>query len=76
MAAESVIGVVTKFIVKSATTTGTDEDTTINTNLIANEEATYQNVDAAMRALMQLSNNTYQDTTCVTNISVAEQMAE
>lgn len=69
MAANSPIGSVTKFLVKTITPLGETQETTLNTNLEANTEATYEQVDTAVRALMALSGNTYDDTICVTNIS-------
>lgn len=69
------IGVVNSFIVKSTDQLGNEMETTLNKKLLANQEATYQNVDTANRALFELSLNTYQDTICVTNISVAEVLA-
>lgn len=69
------IGIVSQFIIKSKDNLGNDEETTLNKNFIANEQATYSQVDTASRALMELSTNTYQDTICVTNISVQEILA-
>lgn len=76
MAASTPIGNVSQFVIKTSDTMGEAEDIAINKNFIANPEATYEKVDTAMRALMQLSNNQYQDTICITNISVVEQIAE
>ncbi len=76
MAAATPIGNVSQFVIKTEDTRGEAQDVAVNKNFIANPEATYEAVDTAMRALMQLSTNQYQDTICITNISVVEQISE
>lgn len=75
MGSDTQIGIVSSFVIKSTDTLGNEEETTLNKKFIANSEATYQNVDTASRALFELSANQYQDTICVTNISVTEVLA-
>lgn len=73
------IGKVSSFVLKTSMQTSSEGDitfeTTLNKNLVPNENATYQNVDTAMRALVTLSSNNYVDTICVTNISVSDVLA-
>lgn len=51
-------------------------ETNVSKGFQVNPEATYQNVDDAMRALNALSTNTYQDTTLITAVSVNEKVSE
>lgn len=69
------IGIVTSFVIKSVTPLSETVETTLNKNLITNQDATYSQVDTAARALISISANTYSDTICVTNISVGEVLA-
>lgn len=70
------IGEVTNFVIQTTNPLGETVETKINRNYFyANPEATYQQVDTAMRALIELSANNYKDTICVTNISVGEVLA-
>lgn len=75
MDANSAIGNVDYFIIKSTDNLGEVYETTPNKKFIPNQEATYSQVDTAMKALVTLSTNTYTDTICVTNISVNEVLA-
>ncbi len=75
MDGSSQIGNVDKFVIKSSDNLGEKFETTLNRNFLPNSEATYTRVDTAMKALMTLSTNTYDDTICVTNISVNEVLA-
>lgn len=75
MDANTQIGDIDKFVIKTTTPTLQDMETTLNKNFVPNSEATYQQVDTAARALIELSNNGYTDTICVTNISVNEVLA-
>lgn len=68
------IGNVTEYRIKSIDSYGETYDTKILGAL--NPEATYTQVDAASRALIGLSKNTYDDTTLITSISVNEKLAE
>ncbi len=67
------IGQVTEYRIKSTDSFGNDYDNKIWSSL--NPEATYQQVDAASRALIGLSKNTYDDTILVTSVSVNEVLA-
>lgn len=75
MGSDTTIGQVDQFILKTTTNLGETVETGISKKFIGNSEATYANVDTAMKALASLSTNTYSDTICVTNISVNEVMA-
>lgn len=76
MDSNTAIGNVSYFIiVTQADGAEANTETTLNKNLTPNSLATYSQVNTAMRALVELSNNTYYDTICVTNISVGEIMA-
>lgn len=51
-------------------------ETNVSKGFEVNADATYQQVDDAMRALNSLSTNTYNDTTLITAVSVNEKIAE
>lgn len=71
------VGNVNSMQIKSTDSFGEDAVTTItNKRLFVNPSATYQQVDTLARALMGLSNNTYNDTDLITVISVNEKLAE
>lgn len=77
MAATDSIGQVQAIYLKSVDNIGTQYDTNINgRNITVNYNATYQQVDSAMRALNGLTTNTYVDTQLITAISVNEKMVE
>lgn len=77
MAATDTIGQVQSIILQSDDNIGTHYDTNINgRNMTVNYNATYQQVDAAMRALNGLTTNVYVDTSLITAISVNEKMVE
>lgn len=76
MAANSPIGVVDKYILKTKDALGDEYETVISKGLIVNTAATYSQVDTASRAITSLTKNNYDDTILVTNISVNEVMAE
>ena len=76
MDGNSTIGNVTSIIMQSVDSLGDTVQTTINRlYFYPNPDATYNQVDTAIRALISLSANTYKDTICVTNISVSEVLA-
>ena len=75
MGSDTTIGQISQFVLKTTNTLGETVETALNKKFIGNSEATYANVDTAMKALASLSTNTYSDTICVTNISVNEVMA-
>lgn len=68
------IGNVSEYRIQSTDTYGENYDTKVMGNL--NPEATYQQIDAASRALIGLTKNTYDDTILITSISVNEVLAE
>lgn len=75
MNSETQIGNVTKYLLITTDNLGNKQETTINTNLIPNSEATYGAVDEAFRAITAMTTNSYQDVICVTNISTSAIMA-
>lgn len=75
MDAESAIGNVDKYLLKTLDTEGKTVETNISKGFTINSEATYGEVDTASRALANLIRNTYNDTILVTNISVTEILA-
>ena len=75
MDSNTTIGQIDQFILKTTDNLGETVETGISKKFVGNAEATYSNVDTAMKALASLSTNTYSDTICVTNISVNEVMA-
>lgn len=75
MDSNTAIGNVTQFVLKTTDNLGENVETALSKNFIANENATYANVDTAMRALASLTRNTYSDAICITNISVNEVIA-
>lgn len=77
MAATDTIGQVQTLILQSDDNIGNHYDTNINgRNMSVNHNATYQQVDTALRALNGLTTNVYVDTQLITAISVNEKMAE
>lgn len=70
----SAIGNVNEYRIQSKDSFDNNYDTKIFNS--CNPEATYQQVDAASRALIGLTKNTYYDTILVTNVSVNEVLAE
>lgn len=77
MAATDSIGQVQTIYLKSTDNIGTKYETNINgRNMTVNYNATYQQVDAAMRALNGLTTNIYNDTILISPISVNEKMVE
>lgn len=76
MESTDAIGNVDKIILKTKDANENVTETTVTSKkLKANPEATYQQIDTAMRALNSLSDDSYNDTILVTNISVNEVMA-
>ena len=75
MDSNTAIGNVTQFVLKTTNNLGENVETALSKNFVANANATYANVDTAMRALTSTSSNTYSDTICITNISVNEVIA-
>lgn len=51
-------------------------ETNISKGFTINGGATYRQVDTASRALIGLTNNTYDDTNLITEVSVNEVLAE
>ena len=76
MSANSAIGQVDKYILKTLDSLGEDNENVISKGFTVNSTATYQQVDTASRAIAALSKDTYNDTILVTNISVNEVIAE
>lgn len=83
MAALDQIGDVSKIEIQSVDSAQTNYNTNIieqlNSNsvgLFINPYATYQTVDTAARALINLSTNTYNNSILYTQIDLAEQMAD
>ena len=72
MAANSPIGNVDKYVIKTTDNLDNATETTLAAKFKFNPEATYENVDIASRAIAALSTNTYNDTILVTNVSVNE----
>lgn len=75
MGSDTAVGNVSYYILKTKDNLGEEYETTLNKKLIPNVEATYAQVNTAMTALASLSTNNYDDTICVTNISVNEVLA-
>lgn len=75
MDSDTKIGKVDRFILVTQNSMEQTIETPINKNFIENPDATYGQVDAAFRAVAELSQNRFYDVICVTNISVAEVMA-
>lgn len=76
MAANSLVGDVQKVEISTIDSLENKYTTTLNTRIKLKQTAKYSNVDTSIRALLNLSTNTYQDTDLITDISVNEQMAE
>lgn len=77
MAATDTIGQVETIYLVSRDNTQNEYETNINgRNMTVNYNATYQQVDTALRALNGLTNNTYVDTKLITTISVNEKIVE
>ena len=68
------IGNVTEYRIESYDPFSNLQNTKIWTYLRAN--TTYQEIDAASRALIGLTKNTYEDTILITKVSVNEVLAE
>lgn len=75
MDSDTKIGKVDRFILVTKDSMEQTIETPINKSFIENPDATYGQVDAAFRAVAELSKNNFYDVICVTNISVAEVMA-
>ena len=75
MAANTQIGNVDKIVIVSTDALGNNNETNLNKSCIANSDATYQQVNDAARAIIELSRNTYNDAICVTNISTNDELA-
>lgn len=76
MAANDKIGDVDKIVIQTRNNvTGIIQESSLNKNCYPNKDATYQQVNDATRAISELSRNEYEDTICITNISVTEQLA-
>lgn len=75
MASNEPIGKVDKLIIIG--NDGIEEtETALSNKFKFNENSTYGEIDTVSRSINSLSNNTYIDTTLVTNISVNEKIAE
>lgn len=70
------IGNVEEMYLVSADQMGNEYKTRIGSGLKINPEKTYQEIDTAQRALNGLTNNTYQDTILITNVSVNDALME
>lgn len=75
MDSDTKIGVVDRFILVTKDSLKQTIETPINKNFTENPDATYGQVDAAFRAVTELSKNNFYDVICVTNISVEEIMS-
>lgn len=69
------IGNVTQFILVTFDSAQNVHETTLNKNLTANPDATYAEVDTAMKALATLSSDSYSNTYLITKIDVNEVLA-
>lgn len=76
MAANENIGAVTAMYLKSIDQAQNEYETNISKGFEVNPAATFAQVDTAARALNSLSNNSYSDTTLITEVSVNMKMAE
>lgn len=77
MAATDTIGNVTTIYLNSKDNLQNEYKTNITgKNFTVNQSATYQQVDTMSRALNNLTNNIYDDTILVTEISVTEKIVE
>lgn len=71
MAASSTVGDVNAVYIKSFDQLGNAFQTRVNTNKSTiKETTTYSEVDTAMRQLISMSTNTYEDTLLITAVSV------
>lgn len=71
MAASSSVGEVNAIYINSFDQLGNKYQTRINTNKSTiKADSTYSQVNTAMRQLISMSTNTYEDTTLITAISV------
>lgn len=76
MAASEYIGNVTTMYLKTTTPLAEEIQTNISKGLVVNGAVTYGQLETAARQLNQLTTNTYEDTICITEISVAEKVSE
>lgn len=76
MAASDYIGNVKTIYINSVDSNSKEYQTNISKSFTVKPDATYTQVDEAMRALNALSTNTYQDTILVTEISVNMELKE
>lgn len=74
MAKNAAIGNVETIYVKSNDTSGNALETNISKGFKVNANATYQEVDTAIRALWYLNTDSYDDTILVTKVSVNEEV--
>lgn len=70
------IGSVETMYLQTSDQLGNNYETNISKGFIINGAATYQQVDTAVRALAELSTNTYGDTLLITKVSVNEKLDE
>lgn len=76
MAASSYVGNVQTVQIISIDSLENKYTTTLNSRIKPLTNATYSNIDSSTRSLISLSENTYQDTHLITDISVNEEIAE
>lgn len=76
MAANSAIGNVETMYLISNDSYDNRYETNISKGFTINQNATYQQIDTANRALTGLIKNSYEDTQLITRISVTEVLAE
>lgn len=70
------IGNVQTMYLQTSDQLGNNYETNISKGFSVNSAATYQQVDTAVRALAELSTNTYGDTVLITSVSVNEKLEE
>jgi len=70
------IGNVQTMYLQTTDQLGNKYETNISKGFSVNGAATYQQVDTAVRALAELSTNTYGDTVLITSVSVNEKLEE
>lgn len=76
MASNETIGKVNTIYLQTYDTNGDNLNTNVSKGFIVNTNATYGQMDIAMRAINGLTTNTYGDTNLITEISLNEKMED
>lgn len=70
------VGTVTKMLIKTKDNLGNAYETNPNNKLLPFTSTQYKNIDSSARALIQLSQNNYDDTELITSVSVNNKVRE